>query len=131
MRNRKPKKVRPPLHEFFLSKSASSRIQEVRIAEDVEGRHVGSRRVSRREDKADVDSPIFLIEAKLTEKKRFGLTEKILAKIDKEAVSLGKVPAVVVEFTNFRFGVTSKWALIPYSVFVKIAKGMKDGAGEA
>ena len=41
----------------------------------------------------------------MTEKKRFGLTMDILAKIDKQAIAYGKIPAVVIEFSKMQFGV--------------------------
>ncbi len=72
------------------------------------------------------ENDTFLVDAKLTEKKSFALSEKVLAKIDKEALAYGKIPAVALEFTNFRHGVTNKWAVIPYSIFVKIARSTQE-----
>src|SRR3990172_7882854 len=121
---KKKEKVRPPLHEFFVAKSRTSQIQELRVSEDIAGRKTPASGAFDGH-KGDVENSSFLVDAKLTEQKRFNLSEKVLAKIDKEALAYGKIPAIALEFTNFRFGVTNKWAVIPYSVFVKIAKGSK------
>lgn len=124
---KKKRKGRVPLHDFFMSKSDSSQIQELRVADDIGGDHIGARRVGRMGDKADVESSRFLVDAKLTEKKSFALSEKVLAKIDKEALAYGKIPAIALEYTNFRFGVTNKWAVIPYDVFVQLVRDKEKG----
>ncbi len=128
MSRKKPRQPRSPLSEFFISKSETSRIQELRIADDIDGDHIGAKRAGLGEDKADVEGSQFLVEAKRTEKKSFALNEKVLSKIDKEALNYGKIPALVVDFPNFRFGVAQRWAVIPYPVFVEIAKDTKEEA---
>lgn len=57
-----------------------------------------------------------------TDKKSFPLTESILAMIDKDAVTTGRIPVLKVTYVTMRFGVPDKWAVIPYPVFVKIAR---------
>lgn len=109
------------MHEFFLSKSGSSRIQEFRVSEDVGGRKVPASGAFEG-NKGDVETKAWLIDAKLTEKKSFALSLKVLRKIDAEALAYGKVPALAIEFTNTHFGVTRKWAVIPYNVFVKLVQ---------
>ena len=120
------KKARPPLHEFFLSKSGSSRIQEIRISEDLGGRKTPASGALAG-NKGDVETQRWLIDAKLTEQKSYSLTTKVLRKIDGEAVAYGKIPALVIEFTRAGFGVTQKWAVIPYAVFVTLVKSEKEG----
>lgn len=117
-----------PKSEFFVSKSEVSKIQELRIAEDVGGRrNPASGGIPG--FKGDVETRKFLVEAKTTDRKRFCLTEKMLAKIDSEALNYGKIPALVIEFPTFRFGVTRSWALVPYPVFAKIVRILDGGEG--
>lgn len=123
---RNPKKPRPPLHDFFLSKSGSSKIQEIRVSEDVGGRKVPASGALAG-NKGDVETLKWLIDAKLTEQKSYSLSTKVLRKIDGEAAAYGKTPALVVEFTTIGFGVTPKWAVIPYPVFVKLLRGEQEG----
>jgi hypothetical protein len=44
------------------------------------------------------------------------LSEKILKKIDQEAFSHGKTPAVVIEFLSMPFGTDASWAVVPKSL---------------
>jgi hypothetical protein len=121
-------KPRPPLSEFFISKSEPTEVQELRIAEDIGGRRTPcSGALSGA--KGDVESKKFLVDAKRTDKRSFVLSERVLAKVDKEALAYGKIPALVVRFTNFRFGVTNEWAVIPYPVFVRIAEHLTKEEG--
>ncbi len=126
MRNPKKKnKDDLPLKDFFVSKSETSQIKELRVSEDIDGwKTPASGAFSG--NKGDVENKSFLVDAKLTEKKSFALSEKVLAKADKEATEYGKIPALAIEFTTFRFGVENKWAVIPYSIFVQMAKTPKD-----
>lgn len=122
MKQNPKKKPRPPLHDFFLSKSGSSRIQEVRVSEDVGGRKVPMSG-ARAGDKGDVETKEWLIDAKLTEKRSYALSTKAFRKINTEATAYGKIPALVVEFTHAGLdGVPTKWAVIPYREFLKIFK---------
>lgn len=124
-KKQKRKKPRPPLHDFFLAKSGSSRIQEVRVSEDVGGRKVPMSG-ARAGDKGDVETKQWLIDAKLTDKRSYSLSTKVFHKINTEATAYGKLPALVIEFTNRGFGVPSKWAVIPYSEFLRIFRNDKE-----
>lgn len=120
MAARKSKKPKP---ECFISRSKESRVQELRIAEDVGGRRTPASGAFDR-NKGDVETRRFLIEAKITESKRFSINEKVLSKIDGEALNYGKIPALVIDFPSFRFGVTRRWAVIPYPVFARIVRAL-------
>lgn len=112
---------KPPLSDFFVSKSGSSKIQELRIGLDVGGKRNPASGAFQGM-KGDVESKLFLIEAKKTGKDEYRLSRKVVSKIDKEAIACGKIPAIVVEFENMRRDVESRWALIPFSVLAKIAR---------
>lgn len=71
-------------------------------------------------DKGDVETKQWLIDAKLTEHKSYSLSTKVLRKIDGEAASYAKLPALVIEFTHVAFGVRPKWAVIPYDEFKRL-----------
>jgi hypothetical protein len=115
-----PQKIKPPMSEFFVSRSTSSKMQELKIGKDIggvrtpaSGAFVGH--------KGDVEGKRFLIEAKQTEKNSYALSRKTIIKIDKEALGYGKIPAIVIEFLGMRADVERMWAVVPYSVFMKIA----------
>ena len=126
---RRKEKVRLPLHDFFVSKSRTSRIQEIRIRDDVKGKRASVAESSDRaasavmQDRHDVESSRFVIEAKQTEKNRYSVTHKVLVKVDKQAANRHKIPALVVEFKDMPFGTERSWAVLPFGVLDTMDRG--------
>lgn len=120
---RRKEKVRLPLHDFFVSKSRTSSIQEIRIRDDVKGKRASVAESSEwassqvTQDRHDVENKKFVIEAKQTVKSRYSVTHRVLVKIDKEASNRKKTPALVVEFKEMPFGVERSWAMVPLEFF--------------
>ena len=127
-KNKKPwkkqKKAKPLLGEFFLTRSETSKIQELRI-----GRDIGGRRVPRSGAipglRGDAENSRFLVEAKQTKKPYFFLSERILQRIDKEAFGERKTPAVVIEFLSMPCGAEASWVAIQYGLLKKSIEDFK------
>lgn len=121
---RRKTKTRPPLAELFVSRSKGSRLHELRIASDIGGQrvHVPHSRTNLRNTKADAENDRFVVDGKQTDRKQFVLSEWILGKIDHEASEVGKLPVLAIEFTGMRFGIRRRWAVVPYEVFLEIAR---------
>lgn len=121
---KKGKKKESVMNEFFLSRSETSKIQELRI-----GRDIGGRRVPRSGAipglRGDAENSKFLVEAKQTRKPYFFLSERILQRIDKEAFADRKTPAVVVEFLSMPCGVEASWAAIQLGLLKKAIEESK------
>lgn len=128
MKTRKTNKKPSPLAEFFVSKSKTSKLQELRIRDDVGGRRTQVEYGTYHSDgihRADVEDKTFLFEAKQTDRKSFALSQKILVKLDGEALSGGKIPAVVIQFRKFPHSVEREWAVIPYSYLKKMLNQLR------
>lgn len=128
MRKQKSK-VRLPLHDFFVSKSRTSSIQEIRIRDDVKGKRASVAESNDRaassvvQDRHDVESSRFVIEAKQTVKSRYSVTHKVLVKVDKQAANRHKTPALVVEFKEMPFGTERSWAVMPFGTIDSMDRG--------
>jgi hypothetical protein len=57
-----------------------------------------------------------------TKKKRIKVKISDLKDIDQEATAKGKIPVIMAEFKWMPGGVASEWAILPYSIFLKIVK---------
>lgn len=126
---RRKEKVRLPLHDFFVSKSRTSSIQEIRIRDDVKGKRASVAESNDRaasavvQDRHDVENAKFVIEAKQTVKSRYSVTHKVLVKVDKQAANRHKMPALVVEFKEMPFGTERSWAVLPFGVIDSMDRG--------
>jgi len=126
-------RTKPPLSEFFLSKSKTARIQELRIRNDFNGTRASVEKglyTSKGIQRADVLDKTFMFEAKQTDKKSFALSRKVLAKIDSEATNHGRIPAVIIQFKSFPFSIEREWAVIPYSYLRSLIKKLRGETGE-
>jgi hypothetical protein len=97
--------------------------QEKRLAKRVNGKAVrgsGSSVYS----KGDVHSDSFLVEAKHTNARSIRLTDEWLAKITKEAIAVGKNPALEFELLGSEDPMLEKsWIAVPMSVWTRIIDG--------
>lgn len=86
--------------------------QEKDIAKKLGGKVVrGSGRGS---EKGDVRiTGVMRVEAKVTSNSSFSVTKKMIAKIEKEAMSCGEVPAMIIEFLGTNGKPQCEVAVIP------------------
>lgn len=90
-------------HPYYQKRrrESISRAQEDSIARAFGGRKTpASGASSLPHKKGDVHSQTFLIECKATRKQSFRLTYRDLAKAQREAWSIGKIPAVAIHFVT-------------------------------
>lgn len=88
-----------PDRDILRRRYKRSRRQEERIAETYAGRRQpGSGSFPARPQ--DVSTGAFLIQAKTTEKERFGVRKDVLGKLERDAVLRGKMPVLVLEFVT-------------------------------
>lgn len=96
-----------------------SQVQESRIAKELDGRTTpGSGAFDGL--KGDVKTAEFLIEAKRTDKSSISVKKEWLEKIDKEAIDIGKKPALVIELGGMQGFTENEWVAVPMSVFKKL-----------
>lgn len=79
--------------------NARSRAQERRVAKDTGGRRQPGSGSSRRAP-GDVKSDDELIEVKFTDKPSYRLVEEVWQKVKRDALTHGREPAMIVEFTQ-------------------------------
>ncbi len=79
------------------------------------------------EAKGDMTTPMFLVEAKATERDSYSLKLDTLAKVAQEALSVAKEPALTITFVtgDGRPRPYGRWVMLPERLF----KELTDGAG--
>ena len=70
--------------------------------------------------KGDVQLDDAVIEVKHTEKAQMTIKRRWLEKVFEEALSAGKLPALVIDFASMPRGVPAQWVLLPCDVFKEI-----------
>lgn len=93
--------------------------QEKNLAKAFGWRTPGSGATKPAHNKGDVQSDRMIIEAKSTSKGSFRLTYSDLAKVHREASSIGKVPALFIRFEKDTPNVVEEreWVVVPRSWF--------------
>lgn len=91
-----------------------SKVQEKEVASALGGR-VRPNSGATLYAKGDVLTPLFLVEAKTTERKSFSLTQDLLKKIESEAFAEGKDPLMIVRFEKME-DIPQDWAVLPLRV---------------
>jgi len=98
-----------------------SQRQERRVAKEVRGTVTpNSGATPFGSKKGDVQTEGLLIEAKLTNKDRFTVTESLIRKVNREAYKAGKKPCMVVTLEALPNHVEKDWVLMPLSVLKEI-----------
>lgn len=96
-------------------KKRKSQIQEKNLKKRVNGRLTVNSGATSVFDKADVDTSVFKIECKTTDKKSYSLKKSILDKVNKEAIFQNKMPLMEIEIGHDKYIVSKSedfWAII-------------------
>lgn len=95
------------------SNKQKSILQEEEAAKLIDGRRVhGSGSVKGKP--GDAISPAILVECKFTSKKAITLSKSVLSKIEKDALSSGKIPMLMFGFSDEdRVKSSNSWVAIP------------------
>lgn len=120
-----PRKIRPSALTDEPTKLQKSRRQERRVAKTGGGRPqpASGGLPGRHGDVRDVAD--FLIECKGSDFAGFYLSEKILSKIEKEALGAGKIPALAVELRGKKKGRKRYFVVSEDVFFDRIVRGVR------
>jgi hypothetical protein len=123
--------ARPRSLDGIIAGTGSPRAQEERIAARIGGRRVPGSGASPYA-RGDVKEDRYLVEAKQTAKDSMRVTWAWLAKITRQAVGIGRVPALAIEL---RSGaprdplVGSEWVMLPLGEFERLLEVDRDARG--
>ncbi len=106
------------LENAHKNKIKRSRSQEKRIAREYRGRVVAGSGSGR--EKGDVNTRTYKIEAKRTDTERISIRREWLTKITNQAISVGRLPLLEIEFEGGATAPNLQWVMLEKSEFLRL-----------
>lgn len=126
----KPKKPRPMMWSDDPSPKARSMKNEARLSETVGFKMTpGSGNQHWPGGKGDGSHSVFMFEAKETQRSSISINQTVLAKLCREAATVGKEPALIMSAYGLEDPIPKDWVAVPAELFRYLLEKLEESNG--